>query len=68
MTGARKTPLFFEDAGRSGHLFDFVTSYVSFSPGSQEELEYLGVMMWRLLYPAQVIADCREARKVCQNA
>lgn len=60
MTGARLTPLFFEDAGRNGHLFDFVTSYVSFSPGSQEELEYLSDMMWRLLYPAQVVEDCKK--------
>lgn len=59
---ARTIPLFFENAGRNGHLFDHLTSYASFGPGSYEELEYLGsVMIWRLLYPLQLIADIRNA-------
>lgn len=61
--GARLTPIFYEDAGRNGHLFDFWTSYVSFLPGSHEELEYCGAMIWRLLYPYQVVTDCREAKR-----
>ena len=62
---ARKNPLFFENAGRNGHLFDHLTSYVSFGPGSYEEMNVLGATIWRYLYPYQVMADIREAHAVC---
>lgn len=61
MTEARSTPIFFSDAGREGHLYDFVTSYVSFGPGSYEEMEVLGATIWRYLYPYQVVSDIRAA-------
>lgn len=61
MTEARLVPIFYPEAGTAGHLYDFATSYVSFSPGSYEELEALDNMIWRLLYPLQLIADIRNA-------
>jgi len=54
-------PYFLFKAGREGHLYDFVTSYVSFSPGSMEEMEVLDATIWRYLYPYQVVSDIRAA-------
>ena len=61
MSEARLNPLFFEEAGRNGHLYDHLTCYVTFPPRSYEEMEYLDAAIWRLLYPLQVIADIRGA-------
>lgn len=62
MTSARSIPIFFDQAGRNGHLFDLSTSYVSYPPGGYDELQALDSAIWRYLYPYQVVQDCREAK------
>lgn len=63
MSEARSIPIFFIDAGREGHLYDFVTSYVSYPPGGFEELQVLDSTIWRYLYPYQVVQDIKKAKE-----
>ena len=67
MTEARAVPIFFTDAGREGHLYDHLTAYVSFPPCSYEEMETLGAMIWRYLYPYQVVEDIRGVKENAGN-
>lgn len=60
MTEARKTPLFFQNADRAGHLYDILTTHVVFSPASFEEMEALDAQIWRLLCPYEVVRKCRK--------
>lgn len=62
MSEARLTPLFFEDAGRNGHLYDHLTAYVTFEPCTYEEMECLDASIWRYLYPYQVVEDIKEGK------
>jgi len=45
---------------RLGLLYDLSTTEVSFSPGGRDELEALEMQMWRLLYPYEVVSQCRK--------
>lgn len=63
MTVARLHPVFFNEAGRNGHLYDHSICVVSFGPRTYEEMEDLGATIWRYLYPYQVIQDIKEVKR-----
>ena len=43
-----------------GLLYDLSTTEVSFPAGGRDELEALELQMWRLLYPYEVVSQCRK--------
>ena len=59
MTVARLYPVYFNEAGRNGHLYDHSICVVAFGPCSYEEMEDLDASIWRYLYPYQVVEDIK---------
>lgn len=58
------TRSFFFGSHKVGFLYDIAGVDIAYPPGGYEELGAIASIIWRYLYPIQVVNDCRTRQRL----